>query len=283
MLSLPGPLVSVDWLAAHRADPNLRIADVRWSLSGPPGRERYAAGHIPGAVFLDADRELSSPGAGPGRHPDPVAGEAWPTSSAPAASATATSSSPTTTRAAASRPVSGGSSAISATTAPARCSTAASEPGPMRAMDWSPIRRAIRRQPGRPPTLARTRSTPRRVADELAGDLVLLDARAGERYRGETEPIDPRAGHIPGALSAPWSANLGTDGRFLAAEALRERYAALGGGRTANGRLLRIEPERLARPARARACRIRRRSALRRIVERLVVRPIAAGGHGAKP
>ena len=71
MLSLPGPLVSVDWLAAHRADPNLRIADVRWSLSGPPGRERYAAGHIPGAVFLDADRELSAPGEGPGRHPIP--------------------------------------------------------------------------------------------------------------------------------------------------------------------------------------------------------------------
>ena len=59
---------------------------------------------------------------------------------------------------------------------------------------------------------------------------MLLDARAGERYRGETEPIDPRAGHIPGALSAPWSANLGADGRFLAAEALRERYAALGAG-----------------------------------------------------
>ena len=73
MLSLPGPLVSVDWLAAHLTHPGLRIADVRWSLSGPPGRERYADGHVRGAVFLDAERELSSPGEGPGRHPVPSA------------------------------------------------------------------------------------------------------------------------------------------------------------------------------------------------------------------
>ena len=59
MLRLPGPLVSVDWLAANLTDPSLRIADVRWSLAGPPGAERYAAGHLPGSVFLDAGLELS--------------------------------------------------------------------------------------------------------------------------------------------------------------------------------------------------------------------------------
>ena len=64
----------------------------------------------------------------------------------------------------------------------------------------------------------------------LGGPTLLLDARAGERYRGETEPIDPRAGHIPGALSAPFAANLGPDGRFLRPESLRLRYAALGAG-----------------------------------------------------
>ena len=100
----------------------------------------------------------------------------------------------------------------------------------MRATDWSPIRRAIHRPPGRPRAARHDTLDAAAVADELTGDLVLLDARAGERYRGETEPIDPRAGHIPGAFSAPWSANLGTDGRFLAAAALRERYAALGAG-----------------------------------------------------
>jgi len=57
---------------------------------------------------------------------------------------------------------------------------------------------------------------------------VLLDARAVERYRGEVEPIDPRAGHIPGAASAPSSGNLDADGRFLDADALRERFAAVG-------------------------------------------------------
>jgi thiosulfate/3-mercaptopyruvate sulfurtransferase len=55
---------------------------------------------------------------------------------------------------------------------------------------------------------------------------MLIDARAGERYRGETEPIDARAGHIPGAVNLPYTGNLRADGRFLPAEALRERFAA---------------------------------------------------------
>ena len=57
---------------------------------------------------------------------------------------------------------------------------------------------------------------------------VLLDARAAARYRGEVEPIDPRAGHIPGARSAPSAGNLDAQGRFLAPEALRERFAEVG-------------------------------------------------------
>jgi thiosulfate/3-mercaptopyruvate sulfurtransferase len=57
---------------------------------------------------------------------------------------------------------------------------------------------------------------------------VLLDARAGERYRGEVEPIDPRAGHVPGAVSAPTTENLAPDGTFLPVAVLSERFAALG-------------------------------------------------------
>ena len=57
---------------------------------------------------------------------------------------------------------------------------------------------------------------------------LLLDARAGERYRGEIEPVDPRAGHIPGAVSAPTTGNLQRDGRFLAPAELRERFERLG-------------------------------------------------------
>ncbi|OSC57810.1 sulfurtransferase, partial [Streptomyces sp. 4F] len=57
---------------------------------------------------------------------------------------------------------------------------------------------------------------------------VLFDARAGERYRGEVEPIDPVGGHIPGAVSAPTADNVAADGRFLPAEELRRRFEALG-------------------------------------------------------
>jgi thiosulfate/3-mercaptopyruvate sulfurtransferase len=65
-------------------------------------------------------------------------------------------------------------------------------------------------------------------AAAVARSGVLLDARAGERYRGETEPVDPVAGHIPGALSAPTTANVAGDGRFLPPAELRRRFAALG-------------------------------------------------------
>ena len=74
----------------------------------------------------------------------------------------------------------------------------------------------------------------RLTADALAaqlGRVALLDARAPERYRGDVEPLDPVAGHIPGALNRPFSANLGPDGRFLPPEALRAAFQGLAGAR----------------------------------------------------
>ena len=229
MLSLPGPLVSVEWLAAHRTDPSLRIADVRWSLSGPAGRERYEAGHIPGAVFLDVDRELSSPGHGPGRHPIPS-----PSRLAEALGGHGIGDEHVVVA----YDDAGGSiasrlwwlfrhfghdRACAVLDGGIGAWTDAGEP-------------LVTEAPGHPPA----EWTPGDARDDaldaasltglMNGNLLLLDARAGERYRGETEPIDPRAGHIPGALSAPWSANLGPDGRFLAADVLRERYGSLGAG-----------------------------------------------------
>lgn len=229
MLSLPGPLVSVDWLAAHLDDPTLRIADVRWALAGPPGRERYEGGHIFGATFLDADRELSSPGEGPGRHPIPtpqklafVLGRAGI-----------------------------GDEHVVVAYDDAGGSIAArlwwlhrhfGRAGMCAVLDggidaWTDAGHALTTEP---PAHPATTWTPGEALDDVVGtdevmampraSALLLDARAGERYRGETEPIDPRAGHVPGAHSAPWAENLGGDGRFLQPEELRARYTALGAG-----------------------------------------------------
>ena len=86
-------------------------------------------------------------------------------------------------------------------------------------------------------------------AARVAREGVLLDARAAERYRGEVEPVDPVAGHIPDAVSAPTTENLGPGGRFLDPEALRARFAGLGvrrlGGRGGDDRgLLRLGRDR---------------------------------------
>ena len=90
--------------------------------------------------------------------------------------------------------------------------------------------------PTRTPCRHRRRSWPRAgslptaTADDiLAGDVgLLVDARAGERFRGEVEPIDPVAGHIPGAVNVPTAGNLAADGTFLDPAALRERFTAAG-------------------------------------------------------
>lgn len=227
MLTLPAPVVDVAWLRDHLGDPALRIADVRWSLSGPAGRTQYDAGHLPTAIFFDAETELSSPGEGPGRHPVPAAGKL--------------------ARILGRRGI-GDEHAVVAYD-DAGGSVAArlwwlyrhfGHGGDCAVLDggigaWAEAGLELTTDsPAFPPA----RWTPgpirddvvdtRTVATSLGGATLLLDARAGERYRGETEPIDPRPGHIPGAVSAPWSANLGPDGRFLAPGELHRRYAALG-------------------------------------------------------
>jgi thiosulfate/3-mercaptopyruvate sulfurtransferase len=226
-LNVPAPVVDVDWLATHRTDPALRIADVRWSLAGPPGRRLHARGHIPGAVFLDAETELSSPGEGPGRHPVPSAqklarilgehgiGDGHLVVAYDDAGGSIAARLWWLYRhfghAGQAAVLDGGIGAWTAAGLPLETDAPAYPPA-----TWTP---------GEPAAdLVGTEA----VARMLGGETLLLDARAPERYRGETEPVDARAGHIPGAVSAPYAGNLDARGRFLRPEALRERYRALG-------------------------------------------------------
>ncbi len=112
---------------------------------------------------------------------------------------------------------------------------------------------------------------------------LLLDARAGERYRGETEHVDPVAGHIPGAVSAPTAENVNPDGTFRSAADLAARFAALGAaGDRPGGRLLRLRRHRGPRGPRPHAGRHPRRP-LRRLLVQLDHRPRPPRRHRPVP
>ncbi|WP_433532085.1 sulfurtransferase [Micromonospora sp. CA-263727] len=220
-------LVEVGRLAVEldEVDPPT-LLDVRWRLAGPSGRDDYAAGHLPGAVFVDLDTALCGPPGLAGRHPlpDPAALQAalraagvragHPVVVYDGGDGMSAARAWWTLRWAGHRPVrllSGGYPAWRAAGLP----TSTDEPTP------APGDVAVR--PGALPVLDATAAA--RLA--AAGDGVLLDVRAAPRYRGDHEPIDPVAGHIPGAVNLPASEYV-TDGRFPAADALRDRFAAAG-------------------------------------------------------
>ena len=231
-------LISVTELARRLGRPDLRIVDTRWSLGQPgAGREAYLAGHIPGALHLDLDTDLSAPMGqgvvgGLGRHPLPspatfaarlaqagigdgdvvvaydagdggVAARLWWMLDALGHPAVAV--------------LDGGWQAWQKAGLPA--TTEASRPT---ATSWPGAR--LRLAPAWPRTIERQDLV------ERLGSVVLLDARAPERYRGEVEPIDPAAGHVPTARSSPLARNLGPDGLFLDPGVLRARFASLGVG-----------------------------------------------------
>jgi len=210
----------------HGAKPPV-VLDVRWKLGGPHGLPAYLAGHIPGAVFVDLDDELAAHGEPTdGRHPLPSAdafqasARRWGIDDGDVVVVyddwlgygAARGWWMLTGAGVDARVLDGGLQAW-------RQSGLALDTDAV-----VPAAGSVSLDPGRLPQLTIDE------AAALARDGVLLDARAGERYRGESEPIDPRAGHIPGALSAPTAGNLGPDGRLLDAPLLRERFAALGVG-----------------------------------------------------
>ncbi|MFH8337910.1 sulfurtransferase [Streptomyces sp. AM6-12] len=206
------------------------LLDVRWQLSlakaagAPPfdGRAEYAAGHIPGAVFVDLDRELAGAPGEHGRHPLPDLAEFGAAMRRAGVSA--------------SRPVvvyDGGQG-----WAAARAWWMLHWTGhpDVRVLDgglpsWTGELSTEVPDPAEGdfvPAPAPDGLLDADGAAELARTGVLLDARAGERYRGEVEPVDRVGGHIPGAVSAPTTENVGPDGRFLPAVELKDRFKALG-------------------------------------------------------
>ncbi|MFI6228247.1 sulfurtransferase [Micromonospora echinospora] len=202
------------------------LLDVRWRLAGPPGRDDYAAGHLPGAVFVDLDTELCGPPGSAGRHPlpDPAALQAalrragvrqgHPVVVYDGGDGMAAARAWWTLRWAGHRPVRllhGGFPAWVAAGLPVDTGVPAPAPGDVTV------------RPGGLPVLDADAAARLAAADRA----VLLDVRAAPRYRGETEPIDPVAGHIPGAANLP-APEYVTGGRFASAAALRDRFAAAG-------------------------------------------------------
>jgi thiosulfate/3-mercaptopyruvate sulfurtransferase len=219
-------LVSVEALAQDlAAGPGPVLLDVRWRLGGPPGIDSYRRGHLPAAVFTDLDRVLAGPPGPAGRHPLPDTATfqaAMRAAGVRRGGAVVVYDDGDATIAARGwwtlryfghenvRVLDGGYRAwVSAGFA---VTTAEPEPAPG---DFVA-------RPGHMPVLDAA------GAQETARTGLLLDARPGQRYRGETEPIDPVAGHIPGAVSAPTVANVNADGTFKDAAELAARFAALG-------------------------------------------------------
>jgi len=200
------------------------VIDCRWYLGRPDdGFAAYRAGHLPGAIHASLDTDLSGR-VGPGRHP-------LPTPEAFAETCALLGITPSAT-VVAYDDVGGGIAA--------RLWWMLRNQGHDRAFVLDGGLQAWNASGGKlttdAPRPARGRTTSRpwtgtvdrdEVRDRATG-IVVIDARSAERYRGETESVDPEAGHIPGALSMPFSRNLNDDRTFRAAGELREHFASRG-------------------------------------------------------
>ncbi|MCW2792745.1 MAG: Thiosulfate sulfurtransferase [Nocardioides sp.] len=220
---MTGPLISVDELRAALAD--VTVLDVRYRMGGPPGAGEFAAGHVPGAAYVDLDADLAAPPGPGGRHPLPATGDFE--------------------RAMRRVGVSGSRPVVVYDDWSAHAAGRAwwllryhGHPD-VRVLDggWAAWRRAGgpvetgETDPEAGDFVAAPGGMPVVDADGVPDVAVLVDARAGERYRGEVEPVDPVAGHVPGAVNVPTAANLTEDGLFRSPHELRELYAEVGATR----------------------------------------------------
>ena len=199
------------------------LLDVRWALGRADGHQRYLGGHLPRAVYVDLDTELAAPPtAADGRHPLPqparlqAAIRRWGVRAESTVVAYDDNANLAAARAwwllrwAGHREAYLLDGGLQAWTAGG---------GGLSTDDVRPAPGDAVVRPGQMPTL---------TADEAAACPLLLDARAPERFRGEVEPVDPVAGHIPGAVNAPTGDNLDDRGRFRPPGELRRRFEALG-------------------------------------------------------
>ena len=199
------------------------VIDVRWKLGGPPGRDEYLAGHIPGATFLDLDAEVAGPPGRGGRHPLPEPGAlqtalrragvraGHPVVVYDAGDGLGSARLWWTLRWAGHPDVSvldGGLAAWVGAGQPLEPGEVVATPGDFVV------------SPGGMPVLDAD------GAAELARTGVLLDARTPVRYRGEQEPIDPVAGHIPGAVNLPAATLLDASGRLRPAAEVAAAFEA---------------------------------------------------------
>jgi thiosulfate/3-mercaptopyruvate sulfurtransferase len=203
------------------------LLDVRWALGDDSGRERYLEAHLPGAVYVDLETELADPPSpAGGRHPLPslqrlqASAQRWGIRQDDLVVAYDATGGLAAARAwwllrwgglADVRLLDGGLDAW------------LRAGGPMEPGDVVPAPGDVTLSGGGMPVLTIDEA----AALPVSGG-VLLDARAGERFRGDVEPIDPRTGHVPGAVSAPATENLGAEGTFRPAAELAERFEALG-------------------------------------------------------
>jgi thiosulfate/3-mercaptopyruvate sulfurtransferase len=221
-----GPLVTTAWLRERLGDPGLVVVDCRWKLGIPgAGEPLWREGHIPRAAFLDLDRDLAAAPGDRGRHPLPDAHDFE-------AAARRAGISNDTLVVAYDEAGEGGAARLWWLLRHFGHRDVTVLDGGLRAWreDGGELRAGEEEiEPG--DFHARPATGDTASMEELAGtagsSALALDARAAERYRGEVEPIDPVAGHIPGARSLPF-AELAPNGRFLAPEELRERFEAAG-------------------------------------------------------
>ena len=218
-----------------RAGDPVTILDVRWRLDQPDGRAAYLQGHLPGAVYVSLEDELSDHTiTGRGRHPLPsgrsveasarrwgmragvrtVVYDDWNRAGSARAWWVLTAAGLTGVRI-----LDGGLSAWRSVGGSLATGPVTPSPGNATALHDDLYAGAL-------PTL---------TANQAAADVTLLDARAPERFRGDVEPVDPVAGHIPGAMNLPSSDVLAGDGTFLAEGALRQLFS--GHGIDRDGRL----------------------------------------------